>query len=338
MNEVEKRSNLLGLIILFFVFTLTGILLSFFYVIFQTSATDIWANIIGTFVISGVLAGIAWVIKRLLKITNNAMALLVVAIGIVIVLYVMWSMWFVSMFEFYYGTGQLFGIRDIGTLFAETRAMVFDSPEFMNFLRHFNEYGTWTINDNAWTGAILWVVWAGETLIILSIPLLAAYASAGLFISEIGAWVEERLMNYGFTAFDDHELDRIGMGEIDPILEKPLETRNGSMNAVAVCYHKGEATDFIAVYKAHWDKEGALSKGRHIMTVNIGAEKIDTLDSGLQAKHYPSMAKKSESPVEPIAQEAASDEMLETPNDPVVNKEPAIDDTNMQNGSNDILD
>ena len=103
MNEVEKRSNLLGLIVLFVVYTTVGIFLGFFYVVFQTTATDVWFNIIGTFVTGGVLAGVAWLVKRLMKITNNAMSLLVVAIGTAIVLYVTWSFWFVLMLELYYG-------------------------------------------------------------------------------------------------------------------------------------------------------------------------------------------------------------------------------------------
>jgi len=302
MNEVEKRSNLLGLIILFVVFTTLGIFLSFFYVIFQTTATDIWANIIAAFVISGVLAAIAWIVKRLMKITNNALSLLVVGIGMVIILYVMWSIWFVVKLDSFVRFGESYGIGDIGTVFSQTREMIFVNPNFMYYLREFNYHGPWTINESPCTGARLWAVWGGETLILLSIPLFAAYAAAGLYIQELGSWVEERLMNYGFTAFEDYELDRIGMGEIEPILEKPLETRNGPMSAVAVCYHKNEATDYIAIYKAHWDKEGALSKGRHIMTVNLGADKIDALDNGLQAKHYPSMAKK----VEPVKEEEST--------------------------------
>jgi len=296
MNEVEKRSNMLGLIVLFVVFTAFGTFLSFFYVVFHTNTTDIWANIIGTFVLSGALGLVAWLIKRLFKITNNALSLLVVGVGLVIILYVMWSTWFVFMEAHLIFGRELYGLRDMGTVFSDTRSLIFGNYEygFMDYLRLFNTYGTWSINNNDWYGARLWAVWGGETLIVISIPLMLAYASAGLYIQELGAWAEERLMNYGFTAFDDHELDRIGMGDVEPILEKPLETRNGPMNAIAVCYHKGEATDYIAVYKAHWDKEGALGKGRHIMTVNLGADKIDALDTGLQAKHYPSMAKKAD--------------------------------------------
>jgi len=287
MNEAEKRSDLLGLIILFFVYTPLGILLSFFYVVFQTSVHDTWVNIIAAFVIGGALAVVAWVIKRIMKITSNGASVVVVLIGTVIILYVMWSMWFILMFEWFYGLGEMYGIGDMGLVFSETRSMIFDSPEFIRFLRHFNEHGTWHINDNVWTGPMLAVVWIGEVAIIATLPILAAYSSAGLFIAEINAWAEERLMNYGFTQFDDYELDRIASGDIDAIIDKPLESRNGPMSAVAVCYHKNEATDFIGIYKAHWDKDGALSKGRHVMTVRLGAEKIDALDAGLQAKHYP---------------------------------------------------
>jgi len=287
MNEVEKRSNLLGVILLLLIYTPLGILLSFFYVIFQTTVHHVWANIIAAFVMGCVLAAIVWLIKRLLKVTSTFMPLVIIAIGTAAILYVMWSMWFVVMFEMLVLGREGLGVSDFGFVLAETRDMIFVNPEFMDFLRLFNYHGTWHINYNVWTGPMLAAVWVGEVAIIAIFPLLAAYAAAGLFITELNSWVEERLMNYGFSAFDDHELDRIASGDIDAIIDKPLEARNGPMSAVAVCYLKGEATDFIAIYKASWDKEGVLSKGRHVMTVQLGAEKIDALDAGLQAKHYP---------------------------------------------------
>jgi len=296
MNEVGKRSNLLGLLILFAVYTALGVLLGFFYVIFQTRVHDVWGNVIAVAVFAGLLGGVAWIVKRLCKITNNAMAMILVAIGTAIVLYVVWTMWIVVIFELFYRSGENLGVGDIGFVLSEVRYMTFVNQEFVRFIRHFNDTGTWTIDGDVWYGAILWAVWGVETIVIAVIPIIAALSSAGLYIAEVGGWVDERLMNYGFVAFDDYELESIGAGDINAIIEKPLEIRNSTMNAVAVCYHKGEPTDYIAIYKAHWDKEGALSKGKHIMTVQLGAEKIDTLDAALQAKHFPSLAPK-ESPV-----------------------------------------
>jgi len=288
MNEAEKRSNFLGLIVLFVVYTVLGSILSFFYVLFQTRVhDDVWFNIIAAFVVAAVLAVVVWLLKYLFKITNNAMAFLLVLIGTVVILYVMWSMWLLLMFELLYLTGEVRKVGEIGAVFSATWSMMRDNPEFFRFLQYFNYNGVWSINDNVWSGPMLWAVWAGETLIIASIPLIAAYASAGLFINELGAWVEVRLLNYGFTAFDDYELDSIGGGDINTIIQKSLENRNAPMHAVGVCYLKGEPTEFIALYKAHWDKEGALAKSGHVMTVQLGAEKIDALDAGLQARHYP---------------------------------------------------
>jgi len=301
MNEAANKNNLLGILVLFVVFTTLGILLSFFYVILQTTSENIWINIFSPFILSGVLAGIAWLCKRFLKITSDVLSLIVVAVGMIIILFVMWNMWFGASLDHaeylhHFGTldyPRTFG--DIGIIFSNTRETIFNEYSFLDTLREFSQQSTWRINEEFWSGPVLWTVWGTETLILLAFPLLAAYASAGIYILELGVWVKERLMNYGFTAFEAFELDRISMGEIEPILEKPLETKNGPMNAVAVCYYKGEPTDFIAVYKAQWDNEGVLSKSRHIMTVNLGAEKIDALDAGLQAKHYPDVAKKEES-------------------------------------------
>jgi len=292
MNEAEKRSNFLGLVVLFIAFTLLGIILSFFYVIFQTSVHDIWANIIAAFVFGVVLAVIAWITKRLMKVDNDFMSVVVVLLGLAIILYLMWYMWFSVMFAYLdYRAGILEaqrGVSDLGAVISGTRGLMSEGASFIYFLQGFNRYVVMYINETALSGVLRWVVWGGETIIIVIFPIMAAYASAGLFIKELNSWVDERLMNYGFSAFDAHELDRIATGDIDTIIDKPLEARNGPMSAVAVCYLKNEPTDFIAIYKASWDNEGNLSKGRHTMTVELGADKIDALDIGLQARHYPS--------------------------------------------------
>jgi len=167
------------------------------------------------------------------------------------------------------------------------RVMLSEPSGFWGCLAYYNRRGTWRIEYQQWTGARLWGVWAGEFLIIVIPPIAAAYATTGLYLIELNSWVKEKLMNYGFTAFDDYELDRLAAGDINVILEKPLEAQGGPMHTVAVCYHKNEPTDFIAIHKAYWDKDGVLTKGRHVMTVKLDQEKIDTLDAGLQAKHFP---------------------------------------------------
>jgi len=236
---------------------------------------------------------------------------------------VMWNMWFVLMIEILYNWQEISAFGDMGHMFSSTLERLTNWGLFTDHLRYFNERGTWSLNSSQWYGLILSAVWAGEFLVIIAFPLIAAYASAGLFLNELNAWVKEKLMNYGFAAFDDHELDRLASGDIDVILQKPLETHGGPMNAVAVCYHKGEPTEFIALYKAGWDNEGALSKGRHIMTVRLGVEKIDALDAGLQAIHYPVAAEKNvpndtpntiatADPVEPtIAETKPQNEVIE---------------------------
>ena len=298
MNEAIKTNNLPGLIVLFLVFTLAGVALSYFYIMFQINAHEIWSNIAANFVVGLVLAAIVWIIKRALCITNNGMSLFVVILGLVVIVFVMWNMWFVLMYEVLYRRPQIYGhrgeidaIADMGYMIRATGDML-RSGNFTSNLRYYNARGTWSIGGNTWTGWWLSAVWAGELLVMTVFSIMAAYASVGLYLAEKRAWVKVKLMNYGFSAFDDRELDRLASGDIDVILSKPLETRGEAMSAIAVCYHRGEPTEFIAVYKAGWDRDGALTKGRHIMTVKLGIEKIDALDAGLQVTHYPTVADK----------------------------------------------
>ena len=296
MNEAERKSNLLGLIILFMVFTPIGVVLSYFYIMFQVNAHIIWLNIISNFVFGLVLAALVWLIKRLLRITNDVMSLVVVILSLAVIIYVMWSMWFALMTEMLYrGNRDFDTFADIGRMVYITRYHLSDRSNFMVDLRYFNNRGTWSLNSTQWNGMTLSAVWAAEFLVMVSFPLMVAYASAGLYLHELRAWVKEKFMNYGFSAFDDEELDRLASGDIDVVLQKPLEAQGGPMNAIAVCYHRGDPTEFIAVYKSTWDRDGNLTKGRHVMTVKLGLENIDALDTGLQRIHYPSVVESLES-------------------------------------------
>ncbi|MCL2405653.1 MAG: hypothetical protein FWC92_08920 [Defluviitaleaceae bacterium] len=290
MNEVKRKSSLAGLIVLFLALTPIGVVLSYFYIMFQVNAHDIWANIIANFAVGLILAAVVWVIKRMMRITNDAMSLVVVVISLAITMFVMWNMWFGLMVEVLYLHREVAALADMGSILSATRANIVGENElsFIGQLQYFNERGTWSLNGYQWYGLRLSAVWAGEMLVLVAFSLMVAYASVGLYLEEKGAWVKEKLMNYGFSAFDDNELDQLASGDIEVVLAKPLETQGEAMNAIAVCYHKGEPTEFIALYKAGWDRDGSLTKGRHIMTVKLGIDKIDVLDTSLQAIHYPS--------------------------------------------------
>ncbi|MCL2378500.1 MAG: hypothetical protein FWC77_05160 [Defluviitaleaceae bacterium] len=315
MNEAIRRNNLLGLIVLFVVLTPVGVILSYFYIMFQINAHAVWINIIANFVFGILLFVLVWVIKRLMRVTNDFMSLFVVIISLAIIVFVMWNMWFALMVEIlYHPINNISVFSDMWHMLRTTSDIIFGSgsiasqlrvhhiaPEgnFTEMLRYFNARGTWSLNGGQWTGLMLAAVWAGELLVIAVFPIMVAYSSVGLYLAEQGAWVQEKLMNYGFSAFDDDELDQLASGDIDVILQKPLESQGEPMHAIAVCYHKGEPTEFIAIYKAGWDRDGTLAKGRHIMTVKLGVEQIDALDAGLQAKHYPTLSDKPAKEDEP---------------------------------------
>jgi len=335
MKEAKRNSNVVSLIVLFMAFTLIGIVLSYFYIIFQVNSLSIWANVIANFVIGLVLAALVWVIKRFMKITNDIMSLVVVILSLVIVLYVMWQMWFVIVAQIVFLHREITMFSDVGQIITSTRESIFGESyrTFIESLRFMNERGTWSLalgdgTANQVTGIMLSAVWVAETVLIIAFPIIIAHTSVGLYLAERGAWVKEKLMNYGFSAFDDEELDMIASGDIDVILQKPLEAQGEAMNAIAVCYHRGDPTEFIAIYKAGWDGDGTLSKGRHIMTVELGIDKIDALDAGLQAIHYPApkaQTEKNDEPTNNVNEEAeASDNVAEAEKEETVT--PVIDE------------
>jgi len=312
MNEAKSKSNFFGLIFLFVVLTVIGTILSYFFIWFQATTLNIWVVMLSVFVFGLVLALIVWLIKRLMKITNDTAAFVIVILSLAVIMYSMWGMWLALMMEMLYNSNRP---ADVG-LFTHTseiiqaaRGYIFAPSVYIEELLYFNRRGTWDVNEYQWTGLPLAFVWFMEFFVLVMPPLMVASAASGLYLTELNAWVKERLMNYGFTAFTAQELDQIAAGDIDVILDKPLEAQGGPMNAIAVCYHKNEPTEFVAIYKAGWDKDGTLSKGRHIMTVQLGLEKIDTLDTKLQAIHFP-IDSEDEQPILDVEQSIVDDEHL----------------------------
>jgi hypothetical protein len=141
--------------------------------------------------------------------------------------------------------------------------------------------GDWILPER-----VIPVVGALEAAFIALPPLYAACRRAGVYLRRYDCWAGLRLMEYGFVPFSDAELDRLAMGEYKVILRKPIDlTGLERVHAVGLCYADKEITEYLAVFKASWDKQGNIEKGPLLLLTALTAEGIEDLQGGLYDIH-----------------------------------------------------
>lgn len=316
--EMEKKSNVGKIAGLFIIFLVLGIVMNYFYIVFQDNAMYDMLAVAITVGLTFLLAVIVYVCKRVMVITNRAAAFVWVLIALLIMYYLNWNMFFALWYsrDYGYNTRAFF---DFFILMEWTR-WVITSPanpvaEFVSDIRYFNSTGTWSWGDGAvWTGTRLAIVWIVEFLIIFVPPLFVAAIDPGVYLPSRNVFADPKQLDYAFEEFDDTELSRINDGYIDTIIEKPLATDRNRMNAVALCIVGEEPTEYIAVYKAQFNgKTGELELGGRRSTVMLTMEKIDELKRGLENKHRPVEVKEPEQSSDTSPEEPSADPLEKPP-------------------------
>ncbi|MCL2363406.1 MAG: hypothetical protein FWC71_01945 [Defluviitaleaceae bacterium] len=260
MYDEQRKGNLIGLIILFVLLTLTGSALSFVYIALNDVVPFIYLNALFALGYGLLLCGIIMWVKKVCKITNNVATGIVVFFSLIIINFIMWQ-WFFSLFHYRWSTGDWINpFLDIGTLFEQFRFMMADNPGrlipyFLDDLRLFNEQGTWTIGggDRAVTGILLALVWIVELVFINIFPMVAAFTTLGFFLHEHNEWATPRYLPYAFDEMARDDLDLVANGNSDllPILAQAHIP--GGSDAVhyqlAALNHGDTPTDYIGIYR-----------------------------------------------------------------------------------------
>jgi hypothetical protein len=292
-KEFEKKSNFVGLAVMFVVLLAVGVVLNFIYIVFMDNVPYIMLAFFATLGYGGVLAGIVFFARKWFVIRNKIPVIILVVIAFFILYFVQWNM-FIALWYARWETGYMLravlDFPDYMDWFYWLITYDLSNPigELISDIRFVNFYGTWGLSEDAnITGAPLTIVWIVEFLIMLGLPIIAAVTEPGVYLEEENVYADPTLLNYAFEEFDEYELSRIAEGDIEPITEKTFATAPeiNPFNVVAICYVKKEPTDYIAIYTGIVDKKTqGLLRQKHITTARLSYEKIEKIKSALEEK------------------------------------------------------
>ena len=309
-NQENKRSNIGGLIGLFAVFVAAGFLASWLYLGLIDLIPIIYLNFIIAVGFGLFLSKVIEFTKKGFKIFGNTAPLIIVIVGLVIIHFFKWQMFFGMYYwriveegtYWWFERSKLMPLVHIPEFFAALRWILgfsFDPAnqtnifvEFINDFVWFNEVGTYSIFDRMIIGLPLAVIWVGELIIISIFPILSASSTSNVYLSEKDTWAKPKYVAYCFEEFNDEELMRIKQGHIDVILNKPLADAGlkERVSKIAFCYLGSDETEYIAVCRAganSSDTEKKLALGKHVVkaTARLDSERINALKEGLVQKH-----------------------------------------------------
>jgi len=310
MEQSQSKSNIVGLIALFLLFIPAGIIVHYVYIGTANLIGNIWLHVFASIGAGFALFAVVDFLKKLFKITNNTGAIVAVALGLPLIHYLKWVFYIVFLY-----TG-LNPFLDAPEFFQETWHLItnYSIGEFINFMQELNEIG-WTLSmfgfETDMQGALLWVIWVVELVIMAGFPIVAATTVAGVYLYSHNAWAKPRYLDYFFEEFSKEERELIIAGNINLILEKPtaIPVQHTTYSTVAVCYIKNEPTEYIALYTSNVDDKGKPGYTPISGAINVGKDKIAELEAQLAEKH--TMVETTS--VEPPENETPKDETPETP-------------------------
>jgi hypothetical protein len=310
MYGEEKKGNVTGLILMFVVLVLAGAVLSYLYVGLIDVVMHIYLNPLIMIFFGVALAFLVNALKKGLKITNNIGAAIVTVVGLVIVNYMMWNMFF-GMWHMRYSGYDMNPFLNIGDFFYAFRVILLDNMNnpavFFEDFRVFNYYGTWSYNDNMVTGFILGALWIIEFLVINTLAVISSAVSPGFFLHEKNAWAQPVFYEaYNFRTIDKDTLDSVEQGteELINALEaahiKHGEADTGTQMVLAVMYHDNEKTDYVGLYRVDKNngevKKGglfnafidiAIAGNRLVKAFKLSPERINALEAELERRFAP---------------------------------------------------
>ncbi|MCL2603700.1 MAG: hypothetical protein FWD90_04400 [Defluviitaleaceae bacterium] len=251
-----------GLAALLVTYFLAGVLLSFVYAVWMGGMENLIARAVAPVFFGGLLAGAVFGIKRFFKVTLNIIALPVVIAGSAAVYFLMW------------GEFPLRPDAEIAFILA------LDEREFPDLI-------TRVIGERALSVIAMRIIGALEAAVIALPPLYTAVRRAGVFLPRYNRWADLRLMDYGFIPFSDRELDKLAAGELEEVfLRKHIDlTGLKRIHAVALCYANKQLTEYLAVFKADWNKRGRIEKGPLLLLAELTVEQIEDLQGLLYEVH-----------------------------------------------------
>jgi|GEM_PF-1134382 len=248
----------LGLVALFFLYALAGIFLSLFYALWMERVMNPAGQMVAPLFFGGLLGLAVYGAKRFCMVRWDVPATVLVGLATYVVYLLMWG-------EFpLRGTAEAFSFWE----------------------RQLPEAAMALIENWALPARTMLVISVLEVLAIALPPMYMAFRRAGVFLHHYNRWAKLKVLDYGFIPFHDHELDRLAAGSAEVFIRKNIDlTGHKRIHCVALCYIDEKLTEYLAVFKAGWSRQGAIEKGSLLLLAVLPMEKISHLQDALYEIH-----------------------------------------------------
>ena len=298
-----KRTEWLRLIFFFILFSITGIVLSFFY--------NMIGNLFfghGTKVFSALMFGLLMMIfvkavRRLFRIQSNLKLFYTVLGALIVIHFFRWSFHVTWLRSFEWTVGGLHPLFDFFG-FMDYFFFIINESRLPGMHLAPNMF---RINDIGWMlqiydfelelrGWLLSFLWMIELILISGISILGVFMLKEVFLPGYYTWARFEKLPYPFAKFTDADLKRIENGELELITERTIAEGN-VFSQIALVYAGKVKTEYIVFFLAELGKKGKVTYSPPSRIVNIGAEEVEKIEASLKETHAAFFDKK-ESPVE----------------------------------------
>jgi len=253
-----KWNPAVALVALFFSFVIAATILSSFYVTFMGRMANPFGQMAAPFVLGAMLGGAVYGFKRIFTMRWDTLAGGVIVLGCLTVYVLAWSGF------------PLRGPLEIFEFWER------DMPEAMADMIY-----QWNLPERVHRAAGII-----EGIAIAVPPLYMAFRRAGVFMKRYNRWAKLCVLDYGFQPFHDHELDQLAAGEHEVLLRKNIDlTGHNRIHCVATCYADGDLTEYLAVFKAGWNRHGQIEHGKLLLLTLLPTERIQYIIDALYQIH-----------------------------------------------------
>jgi uncharacterized phage-like protein YoqJ len=246
-------------------FVLT-VILSILYIALQWFIPFIYLNF---FIAAGLglgVGGSVFIAIGLGKIRNTKYDRLLAAVSGLLAWYSQWALFVSLMYE---AEGSMGGGMWVRSSFNLTGFWhVFAHPDVLfQAMLNLNNAGTFTLKHNTVSGALLWVVWAIEALIIIAVPIVFSLSGRATtpFSEQNDQWMEERNMEGKLktVADTDQMISELNTGNLKSLKDfLPAGDLQNDYATLLIYESPGDPVKYVSVTNVSHtaDKKGELKK------------------------------------------------------------------------------
>ena len=252
MNLRMLKANAIGIPAFLVAFTVGGMLLAFIYAIIMRLIENIFAGFIAVFIFAAVLAVGLYFLRKLLKLENNYIVFALALIGLAVIYYIALS-----------GDSR----------FLQTVTIPVDTENPIGGIIYY--YG-----DDALHSVFRFL----EIAIIFAATLIATFMFDGVYLHDYDKWAEIRHYPYAFSRFNGEEKERISLGDVSVILQKPFATSD-EFSTVSRCYVNSQPTEYIALFKSTLANNGKTRHTAPSKAIPLSPDALEYLEAQLVKKY-----------------------------------------------------